>query len=75
MQLIHEHLKKSLFGFHHRLKSLGFEDQRREIWEHKWSLLKNMDRWTPKEHGIIPQLIQIYSGTPVEKVLIFKEQL
>ena len=38
-------------------------------------LLKHMDRWTEKEHLLIPEMIQIYQGTPVEKVPLFKEEL
>jgi len=75
MQLIHSHLKQELFGFHRKLKEAGLEDERAEIWQHKWSILKNMDNWTSQEHLLIPQLIQVYSGTAVEQVLIFKEHL
>lgn len=46
-----------------------------ELWEHKWRLLKNMDKWTPKDHQIIEALMETYKGTIIEKVLIFKEQL
>lgn len=48
---------------------------RSEIWEHKWRLLKNMDKWTSKDHKIIEELIETYTGTVIEKVLIFKEEL
>jgi len=41
----------------------------------KWGLLKHMDRWTEKEHLLIPEMIDIYKKTPVEKVLLFKEEL
>jgi len=41
----------------------------------KWGLLKPMDPWTQKEHLLIPEMIEIYKGTPVEKVLLFKEEL
>ncbi|MEW6685416.1 MAG: hypothetical protein AB1393_04335 [Candidatus Edwardsbacteria bacterium] len=41
----------------------------------KWGILRQMDRWGKKEHLLIPEMIEIYSGTVVEKVLIFKEQL
>ena len=34
-----------------------------------------LDRWTEKEHLLIPEMIEIYKGTPVEKVLLFKEDL
>lgn len=41
----------------------------------KWGLLKQMNRWTEKDHLVIPEMIQIYCGTPVEKLLLFKEDL
>ncbi len=34
-----------------------------------------MDKWTKEDHLIISELIEIYAGTVVEKVLIFKQQL
>ncbi|MDI6840548.1 MAG: transposase [bacterium] len=75
MQWIHKYLKNALLQFRKELKRQGYEDMRSEIWEHKWRLLKNMDKWTPRDHEIIEELIQTYAGTIVEKVLIFKEQL
>jgi hypothetical protein len=40
----------------------------------KWDILKRMDRWGKKEHLLIPEMMEIYSGTVVEKILLFKEQ-
>jgi hypothetical protein len=34
-----------------------------------------MDRWTDQEHLLIPEMIDIYKGTPIEKVLLFKEEV
>ncbi|MEW6408555.1 MAG: hypothetical protein AB1488_00340 [Nitrospirota bacterium] len=34
-----------------------------------------MDNWTAKDHEILPELIEFYRDTPVEDILIFKEQL
>ena len=45
------------------------------LWENKWRILKNMDNWIAKDHKIIPELIEFYRGTPVEAILIFKEQI
>ena len=75
MQWIHKYLKNALLEFRRELKRQGREDMRSEIWEHKWRLLKNMDKWKVKDHEIIEDLIQTYAGTVVEKVLIFKEEL
>jgi transposase len=75
MQWIHKYLKNALLQFRRELKEKSLEDMRSEIWEHKWRLLKNMDKWTPEDHQIIQDLIQVYTGTIVEKILLFKEQL
>ena len=31
--------------------------------------------WNEREHFLLLEMIQIYRGTPVEKVLLFKEEL
>ncbi|MCK4235097.1 hypothetical protein KAX75_11755 [candidate division WOR-3 bacterium] len=33
------------------------------------------DRWGEKEHLLIPEMMEIYAGTIIEKILIFKHQL
>lgn len=75
MQWIHKYLKNAILQFRGELKREGYEDMRSELWEHKWRLLKNMDKWTSKDHEIIEELIETYTGTVIEKILIFKEQL
>lgn len=75
MQWIHKYLKNAIIQFRNELKTRGYEDMRAELWEHKWRLLKNMDKWTRKDHEIIEELIETYSGTVIEKILIFKEEL
>jgi len=75
MQWIHKYLKNALLQFRKELKEKGLEDMRSEIWEHRWRLLKNVNKWTPEDQRLIQDLIQIYRGTIVEKVLVFKEQL
>lgn len=34
-----------------------------------------MDRWGQKDRLLIPEMMEIYAGTVVEKVLLFKEEL
>lgn len=75
MQKIHKYLKEMLINFRRSLKGEEWQFHREELWENRWRLLKNMDKWSVKDHEIISELIQIYAGTPVERVLIFKEQL
>jgi transposase len=75
MQRLWHYLKSALIQFRKSLKGERWILHREELWEMKWGLLKRMDRWTEKEHLLIPEMIQIYRGTPVEKVLLFKEEL
>jgi len=75
MQQIHKHLKNALLQFRRQLIGEDLEPFRHELWENKWRILKNMDKWRVKDHEIISELIEFYKGTPVEVILIFKEQL
>lgn len=75
MQHIHKHLKNALLQFRRKLKGEQLEPFRQELWENKWRLLKNMDKWTARDHRLIPELIETYKDTLVEDILIFKEQL
>jgi hypothetical protein len=75
MQHIHTYLKNCLLHFRRHLQIAAFEGVRRELWEHKWRILRNMDHWSVKDHEIIPELLHSYRGTPVEAILMFKEQL
>lgn len=73
-QIIHRYLRQLLFGFirrHRKVSRLAGE----ELWEHRWRIVKNMDRWGIKDHEIIPQLMEVYADTPVEQILILKERL
>jgi len=75
MKWIWHYLKNALIQFRKSLKGERWVFHREELWEMKWGLLKHMDRWTEKEHLLIPEMIGIYKGTPVEKILLFKEEL
>lgn len=75
MQQIHKYLKNALLHFRRQLKGEFLEPFRQHLWENKWRLLKNMENWTVKDHWIIPELIEYYRDTPVETILMFKEQL
>jgi len=75
MQQIHKYLKNALLHFRRQLKGEPLEPFRQELWENKWRRLKNMDKWTAKDHRVIPGLIEFYRNTPVEAILIFKEQI
>ena len=75
IQWLWHYLKNALVQFRKSLRGDRWVLHREELWEMKWGLLKQMNRWTQKEHLLIPEMIQIYKGTPVEKVLLFKEEL
>lgn len=73
-QIIHRYLRQLLFGFIRRLRKtspLAAE----ELWERRWRIVKNMDRWNIKDHEIIPQLMEVYADTPVEQIFILKERI
>ncbi|MBI5247990.1 MAG: transposase, partial [Desulfomonile tiedjei] len=75
MQHIHRYLKNALLQFRRQLNGEELEPFRQELWEKKWRILRNMDNWTVKDHSVIPGLIEFYRDTPVEHILIFKEEL
>ncbi|MEK7828193.1 MAG: transposase, partial [Deltaproteobacteria bacterium] len=75
MQWLWHYLKNALIQFRKSLKGKKWEFHREELWEMKWGILRRMDRWGKKEHLLIPRMMDIYSGTVVEKVLLFKEQI
>lgn len=75
MKWLWHYLKNALIQFRKSLEGKRWAFHREELWEMKWGLLKHMDRWTQKEHLLITEMIQIYRGTLVEKVLLFKEEL
>jgi hypothetical protein len=75
MQWLWHYLKNALVQFRKSLKGKKWKLHREELWEMKWGLLKKMDRWSEKERLLIPEMIEIYAGTVVEKILLFKEQL
>lgn len=75
MQWLWLYLRNALIQFRKSLQGQRWELHREELWEMKWGLLKHMDRWGPKEHLLIPEMMEIYADTVVEKVLLFKEAL
>jgi transposase len=66
--------RNALIRFRKDLQAQGRKDEAAELWEHRWRLLKNMDRLSPREHEVVTQLIEHYRGTVVEAVLLFKDQ-
>ncbi len=75
MQWLWHYLRNALIQFRKSLRGPRWELHREELWELKWGVLKHMDRWTLKERLLIPEMMEIYAGTIVEQVLLFKEAL
>lgn len=75
IQEVQKYIHNAIVNFRKELAAQGLEDEKSQIWQHKWRLLKNMKNWTIKDHMIIEKLMSHYRGTTIEKILIFKEQL
>jgi len=75
IQEIQKLIRNAIIDFRTELGQQGLKEQKSEIWQYKWRLLKNMENWTIKDHGVIKELISYYRGTIIEKSLIFKEQV
>ena len=75
MQWLWHYLRNALIQFRKSLQGPRWALHREELWELKWGLLKPMDRWGPKERLLIPEMMELYAGTVVEQVLLFKEAL
>jgi transposase len=69
------HLRNALIQFRRSLQGPRWQLHREELWEMRWGLLKQMDRWSPKDRLLIPEMMELYAGTVVEQVLLFKEVL
>jgi hypothetical protein len=75
MQWLWHYLRNGLIQFRKSLQGKTWQLHREELWEMRWGLLKHMDRWSLKDHLLIPQMMEIYAGTPVQKILLFQEEL
>ncbi len=61
-QWLWHYLKNAVIRFRKSLRGDCWALHREELWEMKWGLLKQMNRWTQKEHLLIPEMIQISMG-------------
>ncbi|MFQ5906207.1 MAG: transposase [bacterium] len=46
-----------------------------DLWDAKWTILKNIEDWTAMDHQIIELLLKRYSGTVIEDILILKQRI
>lgn len=75
MQVIFKYFKNAILSFRKNLKGEVLKDYKRQLWEKKWFLLSNMDDWSSLGHSQMQELMEIYQGTIIEDILIFKEQI
>ena len=73
MKTIHFHLNRAMAEYRRILKGLNIDTL--DIWFARWIILKNMERWSPKERGIIGNLMSRYKGTTIEDILILKQKI
>jgi transposase len=73
MKTVHWHLRNAMAEFRQKLKEKGFYTQ--DLWECRWIILKNLENWTSKDHKAMQRLLNIYSGTVIEDILVIKEQI
>jgi len=75
MKQVHWYLHRALTDYRKSLKERGKNILASELWENKWVILKNMEKWTPREHLVVASLMHTYKGTIIEDILILKEQV
>lgn len=75
MQVIYRYFNNAIIRFRQSLKGEHLQDYKREIWEKRWFFLSNMDNWDSLSHQQMEELIDIYQGTIIEDILIFKERI
>jgi hypothetical protein len=73
MKPIHYHLNRAMAEYRKVMQGLGVGTL--DIWFARWIILKNMERWTPRERGIIGNLMVRYKGTTIEDILILKHKI
>ena len=73
MKTIHYHLNRAMAEYRKILQ--GMEINTLDIWFARWIILKNMERWSPKERAIIENLMSRYKGTTIEDILILKQKI
>lgn len=73
MKIIHYHLNRAMAEYRHILKDMGFNTL--DIWEAKWTILKNIESWSPKEHQIMAFLLRRYKSTVIEDIIILKQRV
>jgi hypothetical protein len=73
MKTIHYHLNRAMAEYRKVMQGLGVDTL--DIWFARWIILKNIERWSPKERGIMGSLMIRYKGTTIEDILILKQKI
>jgi hypothetical protein len=73
MKTIHYHLNRAMAEYRKILQ--GMEINTLDIWFARWIILKNMERWSQRERGIIENLMLRYKGTTIEDILTLKQKI
>ena len=73
MKIIHYHLNRAMAEYRRILQNM--EINTLDIWFARWIILKNMERWSPRERGIMENLMQRYKGTTIEDILTLKQKI
>ena len=73
MKTIHYHLNRAMAEYRKIMQAFGVNTL--DIWFARWIILKNMERWSPKERGIMENLMRRYKDTTIEDILILKQKI
>lgn len=73
MKIIHYHLNRAMAEYRRILKEQGVDTI--DVWFARWVILKNIERWSVKEHRIIENLLERYQRTTIEDILILKQKI
>ena len=73
MKMIHYHLNRAMAEYRRILKEQDINTL--DIWFARWIILKNIEKWSPKEHNIIENILKRYQGTTIEDILILKQKI
>ena len=73
MKIVHYHLNRAMAEYRRELKEKGYYV--RDLWEAKWIILKNIEYWNWKDHKTMDLLLQRYTGTVIEDILILKQRI
>lgn len=74
-QLISNRLKDALKSFRRSLEGDALKPYRDQLWDNRWNIIMDMDKWDAKAHKTMQELMDIYEHTPVEHMLLFRERV